>query len=643
MDLAEARRKQSKGPQGAEDKEVQKSALTPGRFAWYGMGRVEVSRCAGEGALRGFPFLVRQPRDAFERTPLFGFSLRAGQKAVVGSFVSVRPFTAALAFPGGGNPESSRGKGVAQRAQRCRGFGPWREERSLVADGELLRLVESIHRDKNIDREVLFEGIESALLTAVHKTLGASEELRVTIDRETGVIEAFDGDQPISPAQLGRIAAQTAKQVILQKIREAESDVVFEEYQERKGTVVSGTVARLEGGATIVNLGHGEGILPYGEQMPTENYRLGDRLRALVLDVRRSGSRVRIILSRTHPQFVRELFRLEVPEVNDGTVQIMALAREAGYRTKVAVASNDPKVDGTGACVGVRGSRIKSIVDELSGEKIDVVRWSDSADVLMRSCLRPAEVARLVLDAGLALALAIVPEDQLSLAIGRRGQNVRLASRLTGWAIEIVTPEEAERTEGAVLAELQGIEGIDEQAAGALLGAGCLSSRSVMLLSEEDFQLVLEFGPEQAQAIREWIEASLPPGTDHLPIYQEVLSQAEAEAAALEAAALEAAALEAAALEAASEEEAEAPTEAQEPGPEPTEPEAESEPGEEVPPEEPGAATEEAASEAAEPAAVAEPASQTDVGPEGQAADPPQQDPPETGDGEHGDSDHHPV
>jgi N utilization substance protein A len=404
-----------------------------------------------------------------------------------------------------------------------------------VADGELLRLVDSIHRDKNIDREVLFQGIESALLTAVRKRFTASEDLRVTIDRETGEIRAYDGDVPISTDRLGRIAAQTAKQVILQKLREAESDVLFGEYEHRKGSVVSGVVARAESGAAIVNIGQTEGVLPASEQMPTETYRPGDRLRAIVLEVRRVGSRVRVVLSRTHPQLVRELFRLEVPEVNDGTVEIKALVREAGYRTKIAVVSNDPKVDSTGACVGVRGSRIKSIVDELGGEKIDVIRWSDSADVLIRSCLRPAEVSRLVLDAGLALALAVVPEDQLSLAIGRRGQNVRLASRLTGWDIEIVTPEEAGRIEQAALAELQSIEGVDERGAQALLGAGCLSARSVILLSDEDFKLLLAADLEQAETMRKWVEEHLPGGADHLPIYQQLLAQFEAQAAAAQA------------------------------------------------------------------------------------------------------------
>jgi N utilization substance protein A len=404
-----------------------------------------------------------------------------------------------------------------------------------VADGELLRLVDSIHRDKNIDREVLFQSIESALLTAVRKRFSASEDLRVTIDRETGEIRAYDGDQLISPDRLGRVAAQTAKQVILQKLREAESDVLFGEYEHKKGSVVSGVVARVESGAAIVNIGQTEGVLPASEQMPTESYRPGDRLRAIVLDVRRVGSRVRVVLSRTHPQLVRELFRLEVPEVNDGTVEIRALVREAGYRTKIAVASNDSKVDSTGACVGVRGSRIKSIVDELGGEKIDVIRWSDSADVLIRSCLRPAEVSRLVLDAGLALALAVVPEDQLSLAIGRRGQNVRLASRLTGWDIEIVTPEEAGRMEQAVLAELESIEGMDERGAQALLGAGCLSARSVILLSDEDFTLLLAAGPEPAENMRKWVEAHLPGGADHFPIYQQLLAQFEAQASAARA------------------------------------------------------------------------------------------------------------
>jgi N utilization substance protein A len=324
--------------------------------------------------------------------------------------------------------------------------------RRMMNPSELLRLVDSLHREKDIDSESVFKGIESALLSAARKHLGASDNLVVTIDRQTGEITANDGDREIDPSDLGRIAAQTAKQVMIQKIREAERDAISHDFSDRVHTVVGGTVQRFEGPNIVVNLSKTEGFLPRSEQIFSETYHVGERLRALVLEVRAVGTRVRVVLSRSHPEFVRRLFELEVPEVGEGLVEIKGIAREAGYRTKIAVNSLDPRVDSVGACVGVQGSRIKSIVDELNGEKIDIVRWSDQMDGLIANTLKPAEIESISLNADRRHALVIVPEDQLSLAIGKRGQNVRLAAKLTGWDIDI-KPSAAPKAEAPAAAE----------------------------------------------------------------------------------------------------------------------------------------------------------------------------------------------
>jgi len=369
-------------------------------------------------------------------------------------------------------------------------------------NGELLRLVDAIHRDKNIDREVLLDGIEQALASAARKVYG-SEEIEVTIDRETGEIDAMDGDEPIDPASLGRIAAQTAKQVMIQKIREAERDVIFEDYQDRVGHLVTGTVQRFEGGALVVNLGKTEGILPRSEQIPGEVYQPGDRIRVLILDARKVGPRVKIILSRTHPDMIRRLFELEVPEVAEKIIQIKELAREAGQRTKIAVTSIDSKVDCVGACVGVRGSRIKNIVDELNGEKIDIVRWNESAEVLIMAALKPAEVTSIDLDPENRRARVIVPEDQLSLAIGKRGQNVRLAGKLAKWNLDIVSEAEAAvlPTVEALEVDFSSIPGIGEVPAQALMDAGVLTLRDIFDAGEEGLRQVEGIGPAKAAEI----------------------------------------------------------------------------------------------------------------------------------------------
>jgi len=307
---------------------------------------------------------------------------------------------------------------------------------------EVLRIVDLMQHEKDIDREIIFEGIQSALQLAVEKRFGEESGILVTIDRDSGNIQAKKGEEQIDPSELGRIAAQSAKQVMIQKIREAEANQVFQNYAAMKGSLVHGPISRHEGGAAIVGLGKTESILPRSEQIPGETHHVGERIKAVVLDVKKVGHRVKIILSRTHPDFVRCLFENEIPEIADRTIEIKALAREAGYRAKIAVSSIDLKVDCVGACVGVRGSRIKNVVDELGGERIDIVRWNDSLQIMIPNALQPAQVDEVFLYPRLGRAIVLVKEDQLSLAIGRRGQNVRLASKLVGWDIEIMTIDE---------------------------------------------------------------------------------------------------------------------------------------------------------------------------------------------------------
>lgn len=302
---------------------------------------------------------------------------------------------------------------------------------------EILRLVEALHREKDIDKEIVFRGLEAALISAARKHFGTEKDINVQIDRHTGNVSASDEQGEIHPMELGRIAAQTAKQVIIQKIREAEREALQQEYTGKINSIASGSVLRLEGPNIIVNLGRTEGLVPRSEQIPGESYHIGERIRALITEVRGVGSKIRVVLSRTRPELVTRLFELEVPEVSDHVVEIKAIAREAGYRSKVAVSSTDARVDCVGACVGVQGSRIRNIVDELNGEKIDIVRWSEAPDTLIAQALKPAEIVSIQLDPATRHAQVTVPRDQQSLAIGKRGQNVWLACKLTGWEIDI--------------------------------------------------------------------------------------------------------------------------------------------------------------------------------------------------------------
>ncbi|MDZ7620800.1 MAG: transcription termination factor NusA, partial [Patescibacteria group bacterium] len=298
---------------------------------------------------------------------------------------------------------------------------------------EVLRLVDTIHRDKNIAKGVVFEGIEAALVSAAKKHFGEEEDIEITINRENGSITGTHNGEPMAPEQMAeRIGAQMAKQVMIQKIREAERDTLYEEYEEQIGQLVTGVIQRYEGGTGYVSLPNTEAILPRGEQIPGETHHVNERVRATVYEVKKLGSRVRVILSRTKPHLVQRLFEQEIPEIGEGVIEIRAMSREPGYRTKVAVWSSDQRVDCVGACVGVRGNRIKNIVDELAGERIDIVRYSDDMQLLIPNALQPAEVEEVILCQMLGRAIVLVREDQLSLAIGRRGQNVRLASKLCG-------------------------------------------------------------------------------------------------------------------------------------------------------------------------------------------------------------------
>lgn len=370
-------------------------------------------------------------------------------------------------------------------------------------NAELIRLVDGLSRDKNIDKELVLGDLEAAMQSAIHKKYGQEEQVEVTIDRLSGSISATLNGTAITMSELGRIAAQTAKQVMIQRIREAERGSIFEEYSERKGTIVTGTVARIEGGALLVSLGRTEGFLPRSEQIPGEAHQPGERIRCLILDVREAPHQIKIILSRSHPDFIRRLFELEVPEVAERIIEIKALSREAGYRSKVAVSSIDTKVDAVGACVGVRGSRIKNIVEELGGEKIDIVRWNESSQILISNALKPAEIQDTALNFELGRATVVVPEDQLSLAIGKRGQNVRLAARLTGWDIDIQTPKDYNRGLDRLATTLRKIEGIDEMLAEKISLMGMISVADVEEVGVQPLVDELKMEPELAQRVVE--------------------------------------------------------------------------------------------------------------------------------------------
>ncbi len=309
-----------------------------------------------------------------------------------------------------------------------------------MTNDEVLNTIEILHREKGIEKEIIFKGIESAIVSAIRRKYINFYDFTVHIDRSTGDIDITSQDVAISPPDdLGRIAAQAGKQTILQKIREAQSDMLYEEFKNKKWNIVTGEVNRYENKDIIVIVSNTEAILPQKEQILGEYYRQGDGIRAYLLDVSRQGSKINIVLSRSHPYFVRKLFELEIPEIAQGIIQIHALVREPGQRTKIAVSSQDPKVDCIGSCIGIRGTRIRHISDELRGEKIDIIRWEESLVNLIRNALQPAQVGEIEIDTDLKKAKVIVPSDEdQRKAIGKDGLNVRLAARLCCCDIDIV-------------------------------------------------------------------------------------------------------------------------------------------------------------------------------------------------------------
>src|SRR5215212_2221962 len=372
-----------------------------------------------------------------------------------------------------------------------------------MANQELMRIVDGIARDKNIEREQVYVDIEQAVASGLRKQFNTEDtsEFTVAVDRASGDITVARGGETLPLSVMGRIGAQTVKQVMIQLIRQDERGSIYEEYKDRVGTIVTGTIARFEGSTMIVSLGRVEGIMPRSEQIPGEQHDPGERVQALILEVRDTPSAVKIILSRSHPEMIRRLFEREVPEVGERTIELKALAREPGHRTKIAVSSIDSKVDAVGACVGVRGSRIKNIVDELGGEKIDIVRWNESSQILISNALKPAEVAEVSLCFELGRATVIVNDDQLSLAIGKRGQNVRLAARLTGWDIDILTPPEFQGGIARLDQTLKSIEGITQEMVDKIVAMGLIDVRDVEEVSTPPLVEELKLDEEFAQRI----------------------------------------------------------------------------------------------------------------------------------------------
>ena len=314
-------------------------------------------------------------------------------------------------------------------------------------DYNLMDALEMLEREKGVPRDTILEALANALVSAYKRTPGAAEEARVTIDADSGEIRVYgqelDEDGNVTdewedtPDDFGRIAAQTAKQVILQRLRDAKREQVYDLYEGREGDLITGIIQQSDHRYSIVDLGDAEAILPGSEKIPYERLERGNRVKAWILEVRGEGKGPQIVVSRSHPEFIRALFELEVPELVDGDIEIKAIAREAGHRTKIAVASNDPNVDPVGACVGARGSRVRQVVNELKGEKVDIVEWEEDPKRFIAEALSPARVQEVKLDEEEGTAIVVVPDHQLSLAIGKEGQNARLAARLSGYRIDI--------------------------------------------------------------------------------------------------------------------------------------------------------------------------------------------------------------
>ncbi len=401
--------------------------------------------------------------------------------------------------------------------------------------GDIKRVVDQISRDKGINRDILIKALEEALRSAAKKKFGNKIDIEVQYNEEAGEIEVFQfkevvdkitepefqisleegykldpeceiGDSlgtKMDTTTFGRIAAQSAKQVIIQKMKDAEREAVFSSFIERKGEIVNGIVQRFERGDIIVNLGHTEAVLPAREQVPKESYRRGDRIRALILEVKQEGRGPQIVLSRTHTTFLVNLFKTEVPEISEGIVSIMGASREPGSRAKIAVASNDSDIDPVGACVGMKGSRVQNVVQELKGEKIDIIPWHLDAAKFVCNALAPAEISRVIIDEDNKSMEVIVPDEALSMAIGKRGQNVRLASKLTGWHLDVKSESKYSEAMKHGYESLISLSGIGLSMADILYERGLYSAEELAKASVRDLMQVIKITEEQAQRLIE--------------------------------------------------------------------------------------------------------------------------------------------
>ncbi|MGD8241383.1 MAG: transcription termination factor NusA [Desulfobacterales bacterium] len=422
----------------------------------------------------------------------------------------------------------------------------------FVAD--IKRVVDQVSRDKGIDREVLISALEEALKSAARKKFGSKIDIEVQYSDESGEIEVFQfkdvveivadptlevtleegrqldaeceiGDSlgtKMDTSTFGRIAAQSAKQVIIQKMKDAEKDAVYANFIDRKGEIINGIVQRMDRGDIIVNLGHTEGVLPVREQVPREGYRRGDRIRAYIMDVLHETRGPQIILSRAHPEFLVLLFKTEVPEISEGIVSIMGAAREPGVRAKIAVSSNNSDIDPVGACVGMKGSRVQNVVQELRGEKIDIIPWHVDAAKYVCNALAPAEISRVIIDETNRAMEVIVPDEFLSIAIGKRGQNVRLASRLTGWHLDVQSETKYNETMRSGYESIVALPDVGVSLADALYEKGFFSAEEISIASIEDLMQVRDMSAEAAQELIDVARQAV--------LDAEAAAQAEAEA-----------------------------------------------------------------------------------------------------------------
>lgn len=419
----------------------------------------------------------------------------------------------------------------------------------MVGTENLKRIVDQICRDKGIDRALLIDAIEEAVRSAVRKKYGNRREIEVQFSEESGEVEVFQyrtvvdevydedteialedarrldpeieldddlGEKMDTIADLGRIAAQSAKQVIIHRMRDAERDVIYEMYRDRQGTIVNGIVQRFERGDMIINLGRTDAILPRDGQIPKRSYKQGDRIRAYLLEVRRDAREGKfrdsqLILSRTCNEFLIKLFEMEVPEIAEGIVKIMGASREPGFRAKIAVSSIESDVDPVGACVGLKGSRVQNVVQELQGERIDIVPWSPDPAKYAYNALAPAEVSMVIVEDERKALMVIVPDDQLSLAIGRQGQNVRLASRLLGWKIDVKSEQRYANMDNRGYRSLTAVDGVDESLADRLFAAGVSTAPVLATMDVEQLMTLARLDQDRALALQKAAAAVAPP------------------------------------------------------------------------------------------------------------------------------------